>query len=60
MSASEAVANIANGPTWFVGEMMREGSKLLGSMPRNDAVQMMVDVGGGVMGDVDTSEETAH
>ena len=58
--AAEAVANIANGPTWFVGEMMREGSKVLSSMPRNEAVQMMIDVGGGVMGDVDTSDDAAH
>ncbi len=49
-AAAEAVANLANGPTWFVGDMMREGAQLLAGMPRNDAVQMMIEMGGGVMG----------
>ena len=54
-AAADAIANIANGPTWFVGDMMQEGAKLLGGTPRNDAVRMMVDMGSDVMGEVDSS-----
>jgi len=49
-AAAEAVSNMANGPTWFVGEMMREGAKLLAGMPRNDAVRLMIEMGAAVMG----------
>jgi short-subunit dehydrogenase len=45
----DALANLDKGPTWFVGEMLREGSKALGSMSRNDAARMMLEVGAGVM-----------
>ena len=46
---AEALAHLGQGPTWFVGEMLREGSKHLGSMDRNDAVRLMLEVGAGVM-----------
>jgi len=46
---AEALAHLGQGPTWFVGEMLREGSKHLGSMDRNDAVRLMREVGAGVM-----------
>jgi short-subunit dehydrogenase len=39
--AAEAIANLSNGPTWFVGEELREGVKHLGAMPRRDAVEAM-------------------
>jgi short-subunit dehydrogenase len=45
----EALANLGNGPTWFVGEQLREGSKALGSMARRDAARVMLDGGAGVM-----------
>jgi short-subunit dehydrogenase len=45
----DALANLGRGPTWFVGEMLREGSKHLGAMDRNDAVRLMLEVGAGVM-----------
>ena len=45
----EALAQLGRGPTWFVGEMLREGSKHLGAMDRNDAVRLMSEVGAGVM-----------
>ena len=57
--AAEAVANIANGPTWFVGEMMRDGAKTLAGMPRNEAVQLMIDLGSGTMGDPHTGLDGA-
>ena len=50
-TAAEAVANLANGPTWYVGEMMRTGAELLGGMPRNDAVRVMIEMGSATMGD---------
>lgn len=46
---AEAIANLRNGPTCFVGEMLREGSKMLGALPRNDAVRAMMAAGAGIM-----------
>ena len=48
--AEEAVANLGNGPTYFVGDMLRDGAQQLGAIPRNDAVRLMIEMGGGVMG----------
>jgi uncharacterized protein len=47
--AAEAFDNLAAGPTWFVGEVLREGSKALGGMARSDAARIMFDAGAGVM-----------
>jgi short-subunit dehydrogenase len=46
---AEAIENLANGPTCFVGEMLRQGAAHLGTLPRNDAVRLMIAAGGGVM-----------
>jgi uncharacterized protein len=46
---AEALANLATGPTHFVGETLREGSKALGGMARSDAARLMLEVGAGVM-----------
>jgi uncharacterized protein len=46
---SEALENLADGPTHFIGEMLREGSKALGGMARRDAARVMLDAGAGVM-----------
>ncbi len=46
---AEAFDNLAAGPTWFVGEVLREGSKALGGMARSDAARIMLDAGAGVM-----------
>jgi short-subunit dehydrogenase len=43
-TAAAALANLTNGPTYFVGDMLRDGAKTLGSMPRNDAVRMMAEM----------------
>jgi len=45
----EAFENLATGPTWFVGELLREGSKALGGMGRNEAARVMLEAGAGVM-----------
>jgi len=42
--AADAIANLANGPTWLAGEDVRVGFPYLGAMPRNDAVRVMIDV----------------
>ncbi len=49
-TAEEALAHLADGPTWFVGEMLRDGAPMLASMPRNDAVRMMIQLGDSAMG----------
>jgi len=56
-TAEEALANLANGPTHFVGDMLRDGAPTLLALPRNDAVRMMIDIAGGVMG---PTEEAAR
>jgi short-subunit dehydrogenase len=43
---AEALDNLTNGPTWFAGELLREGSRVIGSMPRSDAVRMLIEHGG--------------
>jgi uncharacterized protein len=42
----DALANLADGPTWFVGEQLRAGAPLLGGMDRGDAVRAMIELGG--------------
>jgi len=49
-AATDAIEYLAKGPTRFVGEMMQTGAQMLGSMDRNDAVKLMIEIGGGVMG----------
>jgi short-subunit dehydrogenase len=48
--AADAIANLANGPTWYAGEDVRMGAVHLGAMSRNDAVKLMIEVAGGAMG----------
>ena len=50
---AEALANLANGPTCFATEDVREGVKHLGAMSRNDAARVMLQLDGGVMGSDD-------
>lgn len=39
---AEAFDNLSNGPTHLVGADMRAGMQMLGSLPRNDAVQLVI------------------
>ncbi|MBL7497977.1 SDR family NAD(P)-dependent oxidoreductase [Frankia sp. CNm7] len=48
--ADEAIANLANGPTWFVGDQLRDGARQLGAIPRGDAVRLMIQMGSATMG----------
>ncbi len=54
--AADAIANLANGPTWLAGDDVRMGFEHLGAMPRNDAVRLMIDAAGASMG-TDAPEE---
>jgi short-subunit dehydrogenase len=47
---AETIANLADGPTCFATEDVREGVKHLGAMSRNDAAHLMLQLDGGVMG----------
>ena len=40
-TVAEAIANLTNGPTWFVGEQLREGAKHMGALTRSELVRMM-------------------
>lgn len=42
---AEALASLTDGPTCFVGEMMRLGAQTFATMSRNDAVKMLVQLG---------------
>ncbi len=46
---AEGLANLNNGPVWFVGEEVREGAKALGAMGRSEAARIMKQMGAGVM-----------
>jgi short-subunit dehydrogenase len=46
---ADAIAYLADGPTWYVGDMLRDGAQALGGMPRNDAVRLMAEHGGALM-----------
>ena len=51
---AEAFDNLANGPTHLVGEAMRAGMQMLTSLPRNDAVQLMIAASAAAMGTENT------
>lgn len=44
--AEELLAHLADGPTWFMGEMLQAAAPALGGMPRRDAVELMAQAGG--------------
>jgi short-subunit dehydrogenase len=41
---ADALAHLTNGPTWLVGERLREGSQKLRSLTRSDAVKAMLQM----------------
>jgi short-subunit dehydrogenase len=49
-TVAEALANLQNGPTWFVSEELRNNEALMRSMSRNDMVRAMLQSAGGIMG----------
>ena len=46
----EAFENLASGPTWIVGEPLREGMRYVGSLPRGEAVKLMIQASAATMG----------
>jgi short-subunit dehydrogenase len=56
-TVAEALEQLANGPTWFVGDMLRDGAQQLGSVSRSDAVKVMIELGDGTMGPEATPAE---
>ncbi len=47
---AEAFASLGNGPTWFVGDTLRAGAQMLGALPRNDAVNLLIAASEASMG----------
>lgn len=47
----DALARLPHGPSWMVGEQLRAGLQMLGGMPRNDAVGLMIKAASVTMGD---------
>ena len=47
---AEAFDNLANGPTWIVGENMRAAYQMIGSATRSEAVQFMARASAAAMG----------
>src|ERR1700736_4245952 len=47
---AEAFDNLANGPTWIVGENMRAAYQMIGSASRHEAGQFMAQASAAVMG----------
>jgi short-subunit dehydrogenase len=49
-TVADALEQLAHGPTWFVGDMLREGAQQLGAVSRSDAVKVMIELGDATMG----------
>lgn len=48
---AEAFDNLTNGPTYIVGENLRAAAQMMGSVPRNDAVRIIMQASAAAMGD---------
>jgi uncharacterized protein len=47
---AEAFDNLTNGPTWFVGDVMRAAEQLTSSLTRNQTVEMFAQAAAAAMG----------
>jgi len=47
---AEAFANLTNGPTWFVGDVMRAAEQLTSSLTRNQTVELFAQAAAAAMG----------
>jgi uncharacterized protein len=47
---AEALENLTNGPTWFVGEAMRSAEQLTSSLTRNQIVELFAQAAAAAMG----------
>ena len=48
---AEAFENLANGPTLFVGDMMRAAEQLTGSLTRKQTVELFAQMAAAAMGE---------
>ena len=55
-TVAEAIANLQNGPTWFVGADFREQEALMRTMSRPEVVNVMLQMAEEFMG----GDEAAH
>lgn len=53
----EAFANLANGPTWIVGEDLRAATQMMGSVSRSEAVRFIVEASAAAMGPDDRADD---
>ncbi len=53
---ADALERLPQGPSWIVGEFLRDASKMLGSMSRNEAVGFMVQASAATMGNAERGE----
>lgn len=59
-TVEEAIANLQNGPTWFVSEEFRRSEAMMRSMTRNETVKAMLQAAaGGIMGEDPPAAEVA-
>jgi short-subunit dehydrogenase len=58
-TVAEAIANLQNGPTWFVSQDFRNSETMMRSMSRNDIVKAMLQSAGGIMGPDGDAADTA-
>jgi len=49
-TVAEAIANLQNGPTWFVGEEFRKQEAMMRSLTRREVVQVMLQMSDEFMG----------
>lgn len=47
---AEAFENLANGPTWIVGEALRQAMGYVSLLPRAEAVSLMIAAAAATMG----------
>jgi uncharacterized protein len=55
---TDALEHLPQGPSWMVGEHLRAGLQMLGGMPRNDAVGLMMKAAAATMDHDGTPSDT--
>jgi uncharacterized protein len=55
-TVAEAIDNLTNGPTWFVGEEVRQQTSAFYAISRNDAVKLIVEYGAGPMDNIGSEQ----
>ncbi len=55
---TDALERLAQGPSWMVGEQLRAGLQMLGGLPRNEAVDLMMKAASATMDHDATASES--